>query len=298
MSWYVHHVNLQAHDVRQAAAFFRDIVGLEEGTWTYPETASPGTTGNLGHGPDTIATFGTENRGLHIVRAITSFATDNGLVHNPTIGGHFALCVPDIAAVKQRLEDAGVVVSDAGVCAMAGMHRIYCYDPSMNLVEITQVVDPSGGAGPEDGAAHPVREEPGDWYIHHVNREVHDVPESAAFYDDLIGLKRGVFTTPGADQVGDFDRSSDALAVFGPENRGLHLVRGMPTFHIDNNLMHNPTFGGHVAITVPDVAAVMRRMDQAGHLYSDAGTYAMAGMHQVYTFDPSMNFIEINQAVG
>jgi hypothetical protein len=39
-------------------------------------------------------------------------------------------------------------------------------------------------------------------------------------------------------------------------------------------------------------------MDKVGHLYSDAGTYAMAGMHQVYTYDPSMNFIEINQEIS
>lgn len=293
MSWYIHHVNLEAHDVRETAAFFRDTVGLEEGTWTYPEK-----TGQVGHNPDTMAYFGTENRGLHIVRPIISFAADNGFIHNPTIGGHHAICVPDVLAVKKRLEAAGVVVSDAGVYAMAGMHQIYCFDPSSNVVEINQVTDPIAGAGPVEGEVHPIRKEPGDWYIHHVNRQAHDVPKTAAFYSDLIGMEPGIFETPGADKVGDFDRSNQSLAVFGPENRGMHLVRGMATFHVDNNLMHNPTFGGHVAITVPSVEAVMKRMTKAGHLYSDAGTYAMAGMHQVYTFDPSMNFIEINEEVG
>ena len=294
MSWYIHHVNLQAHDVLKTAAFFRDIVGMEEGTWTYPEN-----TGKVGHSPDTLAYFGTENRGLHIVRAITSFAADNDFIHTPTIGGHHAICVPDVLAVKVRLEAAGVVVSDAGVYAMAGMHQIYCYDPSSNIVEINQVVDPIAGTGAAAGGKiHPIRREPGGWYIHHVNRQAHDVPKTAAFYRDLIGMPQGVFVTPGADKVGDFDRSSDSLAVFGPENRGMHLVRGMVTFHVDNNLMHNPTFGGHVAITVPSVEAVMKRMNKAGHLYSDAGTYAMAGMHQLYTYDPSMNFIEINEDVG
>jgi catechol 2,3-dioxygenase-like lactoylglutathione lyase family enzyme len=293
MSWYVHHVNLEAHDVRESVAFFRDIVGLEEGSWSYPER-----TGKVGSTSETLALFGTQNRGLHIVRPRADFAADNGFVHNPTIGGHYAICVPDVLAVKQRLEAACVVVSDAGVYAMAGMHQIYCFDPSSNLVEINQVVDASGGDGPVDGAVHPIRKEPGDWYIHHVNRQAHDVPATAAFYRDLIGMEPGAFKTPGADKVGDFDRSNQSLAVFGPENRGLHLVRGMVTFHIDNNLMHNPTFGGHVAITVPSVETVMKRMAKAGHLYSDAGTYAMAGMHQVYTFDPAMNFIEINQDVG
>ena len=291
MSWYIHHVNLEAHDVKQSAEFFRDIIGMDEGTWTYPETV-----GKVGHNPETIAYFGTDNQGLHIVKAITSFANDNDFVHNPTIGGHFAICVPDIAIVKERLEKSGVVVSDAGVYAMAGVHQIYCYDPSMNVVEINQVVDDFDK--PISAISdHPVRVEPGDWYIHHVNRQVHDMASTTMFYENLIGMKRDVFQVPGDEKVGNFDRSEDSLAVFGPDNRGLHLVRGMPTFHKDNNLMHNPTFGGHVAITVPNVSAVMNRMDKAQHLYSDAGTYAMAGMHQVYTFDPSMNFIEINQEI-
>ncbi len=292
MSWFIHHVNLQAHDVKKTADFFRDIIGLEEGEWSYPDIK-----GKIGHTPETLAYFGTENRGLHIVRAITSFAQDNKLVHNPTIGGHFAICVRNIQKVKQNLEETGVVVSDAGVYAMAGMHQLYCYDPSMNIVEINQVVDNTGGATPKDDAVHPIRKEPGGWYIHHVNRQVHNVSETAAFYENLIGMARDVFKIPGTDKVGNFDRSVDSLAVFGPDNRGLHLVRGMPTFHIDNQLIHNPTFGGHVAITVPDISLVMRKMESIGHLYSNAGTYAMAGMHQVYTYDPSMNFIEINQEV-
>jgi len=293
MSWYIHHVNLEAHNVRQSADFFINIIGLPEGKWIYPNQV-----GKVGHSPETIAYFGTQNQGLHIVKAITSFACDNNFVHNPTIGGHFAVCVSDVNAVKAKLESEGIVVSDAGVYAMAGMHQIYCYDPSMNIVEINEVVDPTGGQGPTADQDHPIRNEPGNWYIHHVNRQVHDIKKTAYFYETLIGMKKDIFRTPGADKVGDFDRSEDSLVVFGPENRGLHLVRGMPTFHTDNGFMHNPTFGGHVAITVPDVKAVMDKMDKVGHLYSDAGTYAMVGMHQVYTYDPSMNFIEINQEIS
>ena len=32
MSWYIHHVNLEAHDVAQTASFFRDIIGLKGGS--------------------------------------------------------------------------------------------------------------------------------------------------------------------------------------------------------------------------------------------------------------------------
>ena len=65
-----------------------------------------------------------------------------------------------------------------------------------------------------------------------------------------------------------------------------------------NGLDHNPTIGGHVAITVPDIDVVKRRLDAAGIQYSDAGRYAMVGFHQIYLYDPSMNLIEVNQRVG
>jgi hypothetical protein len=34
-------------------------------------------------------------------------------------------------------------------------------------------------------------------------------------------------------------------------NRGIHVVRAIPTFPRDNNLLHNPTIGGHFAFNVP-----------------------------------------------
>ncbi len=290
MGWFIHHVNLQAHDVRETAAFYRDMLGLEEGVWRYPER-----TGEVRHSPDTIAYFGEGNRGLHIVRAIDSFPRDNGLDHNPTVGGHFAIAVPDVLAAKARLEAAGVLVSDAGVYAMAGMYQIYCYDPWFNLIEINQVVGAEGGPDAEAGEAHGVRVQPGGWYLHHVNLQAHDVRRSVAFFEILDGLEEGAFEFP--DRTGRFARDRESLAVFGEENRGLHLVRPQPTFARDNGFLHNPTLGGHVAITVPDLEPVTARLDAAGLPWTDAGLYAMAGVRQVYVFDPSMNLVEVNQTL-
>ena len=36
-------------------------------------------------------------------------------------------------------------------------------------------------------------------------------------------------------------------------------------------------------------------MTKAGVLHTNAGRYAMAGMRQLYAYDPSMNLVEINQ---
>ena len=75
-------------------------------------------------------------------------------------------------------------------------------------------------------------------------------------------------------------------------------MKPVPRFAKDNGLFHNPTIGGHVAITVPDLEVVKRRLEAAGVLFSDAGQYAMLGYRQIYLYDPSMNLIEINQRVG
>ena len=82
-------------------------------------------------------------------------------------------------------------------------------------------------------------------------------------------------------------------------NRGQRytIVKPIPTFARDNNLPLNPTIGGHVAITVTDLAAVKRRLDAADVVYADVGEYAMAGMRSLYLYDPAMNVVEINQVV-
>ena len=138
-----------------------------------------------------------------------------------------------------------------------------------------------------------------DWTIHHVNLPAHDVREAAAFYAAIFGMAEGVFQRPQGR--GNFRSDAAALAVF-PEaevpNTGLHIVKPVPAFARDNGLHHNPTIGGHVAISVPDIEAVKRRLEAAGILYSDAGQYAMLGYRQIYLYDPSMNLIEVNQKIS
>ncbi|MFK7941546.1 MAG: VOC family protein [Paracoccaceae bacterium] len=61
-----------------------------------------------------------------------------------------------------------------------------------------------------------------------------------------------------------------------------------------NGFAVNPSIGGHPAFMVPDLQAVMTRMRAADWPFDDAGVYAMPGMHQLYTYDPAMNVVEIN----
>ncbi|MEM9780000.1 MAG: VOC family protein [Pseudomonadota bacterium] len=140
ISWSIHHVNLQATDVRATAQFYGAVLGMEEGAWTFPD--SPG---YLPADPDRLALFpdpskGGGHRGVHLIAPDPSFAQKNNLMHNPSIGGHVAIEVSDLSAVMRRLKAAGIPYSDAGVFAIPGLHNIYAYDPAMNLVEINQSV--------------------------------------------------------------------------------------------------------------------------------------------------------------
>lgn len=292
MGWFIHHVNIQAYDVPEAAAFYRDVIGLKDGVWVYPEAV-----GEVGHSPESIAAFGSQNRGLHICRAINEFPLNNKLFHNPTIGGHFAVNVPDADGVKARLEAAGHIVSDAGEYAMAGVRQLYVYDPFQNVIEINQITDASGGPAPGAGEAHGERWEAGDWSLHHVNLPAYDVRRTAAFFQDMVGLEEGRWRYPESSPITEMAADTTALALFGDDNRGLHIVKPQSDFAKRNGFDHNPTIGGHFAIQVKDLEPVIQRLNDADVPYTDAGQYAMAGMRQVYCYDPSMNFVEINQAV-
>ena len=289
MGWFIHHVNIQAHDVQESAAFYREVLGMEEGAWRFPAGV------DLQMGSDRLVLFGTENRGVHIVRPESRFQQRFGLSHNPTIGGHFAVNVPDADAVKKRLKAAGYEVSDAGVYAMAGVRQLYVWDPSYNLVEINAIVDEEGGTPPAAGEAHGKWAEAPGWHLHHVNIEAHDVRASAAFYQELIGIEETEWQTSPDSPISDVTANETLLAPFGSgDNRGLHVVKPQANFAKRNGLDHNPTIGGHFAIQFDDLEAAVRRLDAAGIFYSDAGCYAMAGLRQLYLYDPAMNLVELN----
>ena len=82
------------------------------------------------------------------------------------------------------------------------------------------------------------------------------------------------------------------------DNAGLHLIAPDPTFARNNNLDHNPSIGGHVALQVDNLDAVIERLKAAGIPYSLTGTFAIPGMRHLYVYDPSMNLIEINEMIS
>jgi catechol 2,3-dioxygenase-like lactoylglutathione lyase family enzyme len=286
--WSIHHVNLAAPQIDRARWFFAELLGLSED----PRTRPGGTPGDLRR-PGEVAYFGSGNRGIHASRPNATFPRDRGLLHNPTIGGHVAITVDDLGALMARLDRASIPYSDAGVRSLRGVHQLYVYDPSYNLIEFNQIVDGEVPAGIQPWEAD------WGWGIHHVNLQAHDVRETVGFFAEIAGMQEGRWARPeGADESA-FSIDPAELTIFplGEGNRGLHIIRPDPLFGRRNGFVVNPSIGGHPAIMVPDLRAVMARMDAAGWHYDDAGVYAMPGMHQIYTYDPAMNVIEVNQRV-
>ncbi len=283
MDWEIHHVNLPAHDVIETRRFLCDIVGLKEGQWIYPDTV-----GELHHDERSIAYFGTENRGIHVVRSIPTFARDNGFMHNPTIGGHFAIGVSDLAGIMERLTAAGIPFSDAGIYAMAGVHQIYCYDPSYNVIEINQTKAPL----PADQVAKQDPSENVD--VHHVMIPAHDLARSTAFFRDIVGLNEGA--APDADLNGTAEKRD--ASFFGKDGYGIHLVHPSATYPSAHGLLHNPTLDPHFALTVPDLAAVRDRMSKADILYSNGGTCPTDKADALLVYSPSLRLIELTEPVA
>ncbi len=265
MTWSIHHVSLMAQNLDAAAHFFGTLIGL-----------------GAAEAPDARSRFiGKGGRGLRLHRPDAVLARSGAALLGPIGARYVALEVASLDAVIARLDQAGLAYAPALPGEFA-QPAIYTLDPALNLLLMLQ----AGAAS--DGPT---------WHIHHVNLQAENVRDTVAFYTGVIGLKEGRWQS--AAQRGDFSIDPAELAVLttADDNSGLHIIRPDAGFALRNRFAHNPSIGGHPAFCVADVRAVKARLEAAGVLVSDAGVYAMAGMHQIYVLDPAANMIEVNQHV-
>ena len=128
-----HHLNLASErdGVARTAGFYRDLLGLTPVELPRDEDA-------YGAGIQTLED--SSGYQYHFVPAEPDFSQRQGLPVNPLVG-HLAFRVDDIAAVRARLDSAGVPYSDMGVWAIAGWHQLFCADPDGRVIEFHQLVD-------------------------------------------------------------------------------------------------------------------------------------------------------------
>ncbi len=264
MTWSIRRVSLLAHDFPAAEQFFGAGLGLGASRAMDERGAGYGSALRV-HGAR-----------RHLARAEAELMA-------PVGARHVAIEVEDLNRVVTALDRAAIAHVEAPARDFEAP-AVYTLDPGLNMVAFC-----------ERGAPSSAQDQ--DWFVHHVNLEVPDVREAAAFYLEIAGMAEGPWRPPA--ERGDFSMDPTLLASLplGDDNSGLHIVRADPGFALRNGFAHNPTIGGHPAFCVPDVLAVKRRLQDAGVLVSDAGVYAMAGMYQIYVYDPSGNMIEVNQAV-
>lgn len=136
MSWRLHHVMLPSPDVRASAAFYADVLDMQEGRPDFKDQDR----GIFPIDPDSVGWFEDGNCQLHLARATRNFAPDNGFHIDPMVNGHLAIEVEDLSEVKRRLEKLGVYYADVGNWAINGYIQLYCLDPAMNAVEVNQRV--------------------------------------------------------------------------------------------------------------------------------------------------------------
>jgi catechol 2,3-dioxygenase-like lactoylglutathione lyase family enzyme len=273
MTWALHRVSLTTHDIAAARSFFGTALGLGQ-----PRVVDQNT-----------ITFGPGSRGVRICKPQRSICRQGNDIVGPTTARHLAIEVSDLNSVAQRLDKAGC----SHVEAPAGdfdCPAIYAVDPAFNVVAFCQA------ATPLTAELQPWEQALG-WGLHHVNLSAGNVREAVAFYTEIAGLPEGKWQAPAGR--GDFSIDPRELAILplSNNNRGIHIIRPDAGFAHRNNFPHNPSIGGHPAIYVKDALAVKQRLTAAGTLVSDAGVYAMVGMHQIYVLDPTANMIEVNHFV-
>ncbi|HYH48084.1 MAG TPA: VOC family protein, partial [Acidimicrobiia bacterium] len=134
------------------------------------------------------------------------------------------------------------------------------------------------------------------WNLHHVNIGTAHVRRTVEFFETVFGMKEAPFPFE-IDNRGVFRDTEDFVAFFEDGPRQIHVCQPMPELPRDNGFCLNPLLHGHVAITVPDITEVRRRLDRLGVYVADAGRWAYKGYYQIYCYDPALNVVEINSPI-
>ncbi|MFM8617089.1 MAG: VOC family protein, partial [Alphaproteobacteria bacterium] len=146
MTWSIHHVSLQAHDLDAAAHFFGALIGL-----------------GVAEAPDARTRFiGQDGRGLRLHRPDAVLARSGAALLGPIGARYVALEVASLDAVIARLDQAGLAYLRALPEEFA-QPAIYTLAPALNLLLLLQA-----------GAASDAP----PWQIHHVNLQAENVREA------------------------------------------------------------------------------------------------------------------------
>jgi glyoxylase I family protein len=130
--------------------------------------------------------------------------------------------------------------------------------------------------------------------LHHVNLCSKDVPAMDEFYRTILGLQPepslgdARVTAQGYPGKVAFVSDGDIQVHLAEQDLGVGFRTGNAI---------NPLHHGHIAFRTDDIAAVKKRLEEKGVPYSDYGTWAMEGWHQIFFYDPEGNVVEVHQVI-
>jgi glyoxylase I family protein len=128
--------------------------------------------------------------------------------------------------------------------------------------------------------------------LHHVNFCTTDVPALDEFYRSVLDLE----PEPTLNDVRVTQQGySGKVAFLHDGTTQFHLAEKDLGVGFRTKQAVNPLDRGHIAFRTDDIAAFKKRLDDKGIPYSDYGTWAMNGWHQIFFYDPEGNVIEVHQ---
>ncbi|MET0568532.1 MAG: VOC family protein [Hyphomicrobiaceae bacterium] len=129
--------------------------------------------------------------------------------------------------------------------------------------------------------------------LHHVNLSTSNVPVMGDFYRSVLGMEN----EPTRNGIRVKQQGySGAVDFVTDGNLELHLAEKDLNVGFKTKQAINPLERGHIAFRTDDIAAFKKRLEEKGIAYSDYGTWAMNGWHQIFFHDPEGNVIEVHQA--
>ena len=130
--------------------------------------------------------------------------------------------------------------------------------------------------------------------LHHINLCSKNVEAMDDFYRSVLDLKREA-SMPAIRAKGD--NGYDGKVAFVTDGTTqMHLAEQDLTVGFRTGQAVNPLERGHIAFRTDDMAAFKKRLQEKNIPFSDFGSWAINGWHQIFFYDPDGNVIEVHQA--
>ena len=129
--------------------------------------------------------------------------------------------------------------------------------------------------------------------LHHINLCSGNVGVMDAFYRDVLML--GDLDPQELPPINKEEGLVGNVSFVTDGDIQMHLTQKDVLNSFRSGQVVNPLERGHIAYRTDDILAFMAHLDSHGVPYSDWGSDAVTGWHQVFFYDPEGNVIEVHQ---